>query len=237
MTISCSSQITIQGLIKRYHFRPVLDQLSLTLDDSSFCLLIGANGAGKTTLLRILAGLARADEGEISIGANHNFSDHLLRLNLGYVGHEPMFYNDLTAVENLRHYAHLYLLTDAEEKINQTLHLTGLSQYQGQPLRTFSRGMQQRLSLARALIHNPSILLLDEPYTSLDPLAAKFLDNQLHGLQKPGRTILLAAHRPQRLLPIATHIAWLKAGKICQHLPIEQLAECPELNHYLQERV
>lgn len=231
-----TARIEIIGLVKRYHFHPVLDHLSLTLEDGCFCLLIGANGAGKTTLLRILAGLTRPDEGEIAIGNAEEFSDPLIRQNLGFIGHEPMFYHDLTAEENLHHYAQLYALENYHEKINHSLNITGLSQYRDQPLRTFSRGMQQRLSLARAFLHNPSILLLDEPYTNLDPQAASVLDNQLRTMSHSGCTILLAAHRPQRLLSVATHIAWLKSGKIYQHLPISQLADSPELSQYMRER-
>ncbi len=227
--------ITIRGLVKRYHYHPVLNDLSLTVNDGDCCVLVGANGAGKTTLLRILASLVRPDAGEILIGNALLGSNPHSRSNIGYVGHQPMFYQDLTAVENLRHYARLYQLKDADQAAAQGIQLAGLADHQDKPLRAFSRGMQQRLSLARALLHQPDVLLFDEPYTGLDQEAARFLDSKLTELQGPGRLILLAAHRPQRLLPIASHIAWLKDGNIAQHIPVVRLSQAPQLKAYLQE--
>jgi len=229
------AEINIRGLVKRYHYRPVLNDLSLTINDGDFCVLVGANGAGKTTLLRVLASLVRADAGEIRIGNEIIPSNPRSRSNIGYVGHQSMFYQDLTAVENLRHYARLYQLDHIDQIVTRSLQTAGLVSHQEKPVRVFSRGMQQRLSLARALLHQPSILLFDEPYTGLDQEAARFLDAKLGELHSPGRAILLAAHRPQRLLTIASHIAWLKEGKIIQHLPVSHLSQTPELEAYLQE--
>jgi heme exporter protein A len=222
-------------LVKRFHHQTVLNHLSLRINDGDFCVLVGDNGAGKTTLLRILAGLVRPTHGAVTISGADPLSEHPLRQILGYVGHQPMFYQDLTALENLEHYARLYQVRDVEHSVTRAIQSVGLTTYQGQPVRTLSRGMQQRLSLARATLHQPSILLLDEPYTGLDQAAAAFLDNTLRGLHTPGRTILLAAHRPQRLLSIASHVAWLKDGVIHQHLPVDRLGEDPELDRYLQE--
>jgi heme exporter protein A len=210
-----------------------LDNLSLTVDDGDFCVLVGANGAGKTTLLRIIASLVRADAGEIIFGNKASLSDPGNRHNIGYIGHQPMFYQDLTAVENLIHYARLYEIEDADQAVTQGIKSVGLKAHQDKPLRTFSRGMQQRLSIVRALLHQPSVLLFDEPYTGLDQEAARFLDGKLEELHSVGRAILLAAHRPQRLLSTASHIAWLNDGKIIQHLPVNRLS--PELEAYLQE--
>jgi heme exporter protein A len=229
------SQIEIRDLVKRFHHQPVLNHLSLRIHDGEFCVLVGDNGAGKTTLLRILAGLVRPNHGVMTICGADPISDHRLRQTIGYVGHQPMFYQDLTTLENLEHYARLYQVGDVQRTITQAIQAVGLTTYQGQPVRTLSRGMQQRLSLARALLHQPSILLLDEPYTGLDQAAAAFLDETLQGLHTPGRTILLAAHRPQRLLSIASHVAWLKDGVIHRHLPVDRLGEDPELGRYLQE--
>lgn len=230
-----STRIEIRGLVKRYHFLPVLDELNLSIDDGTLCVLVGANGAGKTTLLRILAGLIRPDQGEIQVGGQFIDDGSQFRRRLGYVGHQPMFYHDLTAVENLEHYAHLYQLTEAGERVQSSIQSVGLGKQKNKPVRTFSRGMLQRLSIARALLHDPDILLFDEPYTGLDQEAALFLDERLQSLHQPGRTILLAAHRPQRLLSTASHIAWLKNGKISLHLPVNHLPESPELQKYLQE--
>ena len=234
-TESLSTRIEIRGLVKRYHHQPVLNQITLTLNDGDFCILVGDNGAGKTTLLRILAGLVQPTQGEITMGGASPVGNPDLRRLIGYVGHQPMFYQDLTAEENLHHYARLYQIQDADAAVTHSIAGVGLTLQKSQPVRILSRGMQQRLSLARALIHNPTILLLDEPYTGLDQDAAIFLDNSLRSLHTPGRTILLTAHRPQRLLTMASHIAWLRDGQIYQHIPINNLHEAPQLSCYLQE--
>lgn len=229
------TRIEMRGLVKRYHHQPVLDHLSLDINDGEFCLLVGDNGAGKTTLLRILAGLVRPNQGQVTICGSSVNNNPQLRRKIGYIGHQPMVYQDLTAFENLCHYARLYQIADAQADIAESIRSVRLTQQQHQPVRTLSRGMQQRLSLARALLHNPSILLFDEPYTGLDQEAAAFLDEVLVKLHQPGRAILLAAHRPQRLLPIASHVAWLRDGEICQHIPVTSLNESPQLQGYLLE--
>jgi heme exporter protein A len=230
-----SSTIDIRGLVKKYHYRAILDHLSLTIEDGAFCVLVGANGAGKTTLLRILATLIRPDQGEVSIAGVPLFNGRYLRQKIGYVGHQPMFYHDLTAGENLQHYARLYQIENADRRIKLGLQSVGLLENNHAPVRTFSRGMQQRMSIARALLHEPKILLFDEPYTGLDQEAIQILDEQLKSLHQPGTTILLAAHQPQRLIPFASHIAWLKNGKIKDHIATDHLEDAPALQAYLKE--
>lgn len=227
--------IEIRGLTKRFQHKPVLNQLSLTVNEGDLCVLVGDNGAGKTTLLRILAGLVRPSQGQVTICGSSPLGDPHLRQMIGYVGHQPMVYQDLTTSENLRHYARLYHLEDVESAVLQAIQALRLTAHQHQPVRTLSRGMQQRLSLARATLHNPTVLLFDEPYTGLDQETAAVLDHTLQNLNQPGRVIFLAAHRPQRLLKIASHVAWLRDGVICTHIPVEGLCTVPELNSYLQE--
>ncbi len=229
------ARIVIRGLTKKYNYQPVLDDLSLSIDDGDLCVLVGANGAGKTTLLRIIASLVRPDAGEVIVGDGMIGSGAGTRRQIGYLGHQSMFYSDLNAIENLTHYARLYQLHDIPVEVAGSIEAVGLTPHQHKPVRTYSRGMQQRLSIARALLHNPSVLLLDEPYTGLDKEAAQFLDERLQQLRHLGRAILIAAHRPQRLLPIASHIAWLRDGRIAYHLPVDRLGEVSELQNYLQE--
>lgn len=230
-----TSRIEIRGLVKKYRYQPVLNGLDLTLGDGQCCVLVGANGAGKTTLLRILATFVRPDGGQITINGMPIKDAPLYRREIGYVGHQAMFYQDLNAVENLRHYARLYQINAVEGVITDSIEGVGLTKHALKPLRTYSRGMQQRLSIARALLHDPSILLFDEPYTGLDQEAASFLDVRLQQLHRPGRVILIAAHRPQRLISIASHVAWLDDGRISHHIPVSQLSEIPDLQEYLQE--
>jgi heme exporter protein A len=229
------ARIVIRGLSKKYHFQPVLDDLSLSIDDGDLCILVGANGAGKSTLLRIIAALVRPDAGEVVVGDSFIESNASARCQIGYLGHQSLFYNDLNAVENLTHYARLYRLNDIPAEVVRSIESVGLAAHQHKPVRTYSRGMQQRLAIARTLLHNPSVLLLDEPYTGLDKEAAEFLDERLQQLHQPGRAILIAAHHPQRLLPVASHIAWLRDGRIATHLSVNRLGEAPELQDYLQE--
>lgn len=235
LPVSSPARIEIIGLVKRYQFQPVLNHLSLTIEDGDFCVVVGANGAGKTTLLRILATLVRPDAGQVRLCEELSTEILSARRKIGYVGHQPMFYMDLTAIENLEHYAQLYQLSDPVERVIAGIQSAGLMAHRQKPVRIFSRGMQQRLSIARALLHDPSILLLDEPYTGLDQEAALFLDQTLSDLHCAGRVILVAAHRPQRMIPFATHVAWLKGGVISHHLPTERLSEAPNLEQTIME--
>ncbi len=213
-----------------------MDHLDLTIDDGGFYLLVGANGSGKTTLLRILANLVRPDAGTIRMGPFELPRDAVaLRRYTGLIGHQPMIYGDLTAEENLIHYARLYQMTTSGWTIEHALEQVGLISCRHQLVRTYSRGMQQRLSIARALLPDPAFLLFDEPYTGLDRNAIRFLDERLAGLRQAGKIILLAAHRPERILDLATHVAWLEAGRIRSCLPVPRLAEDPALVQYLQE--
>jgi len=227
--------IEIHNLTKRYNTQPVLNNLSLTIANGEFCVLVGANGAGKTTLLRILATLIRPDSGEVQINGIPISSDPTLRQKIGYLGHQSLFYGDLNARENLLHYTRLYQLPNSEETIRQSIEAAGLTLQQHKPLRTYSRGMQQRLAIERSLIHNPALLLLDEPYTGLDQEAAEGLDERLGRLSMQGCTLLIVAHRPQRLLKTASHIAWLRDGRIHQKTPVGQLFKNPDLDRYIRE--
>ena len=227
--------IEVRGLSKRYNLQPVLNELSLVIADGSLCVLVGSNGAGKTTLLRLIATLSRPDAGFVAIHGVGLRNNVALRRQIGYLGHQTLFYSDLNALENLTHYARLYELDSVPERVVEGIQSVGLTQHQHKPVRTFSRGMLQRLAIARTLLHDPTILLMDEPYTGLDKEAAQALDAQLRGLHRPGRVMLIAAHHPQRLLTFASHVAWLRDGRIAQHQAVGRLDETPDLQDYLTE--
>lgn len=227
--------ISVQGLSKRYNLQPVLKDLSLEVTDGSLCVLVGANGAGKTTLLRIIASLVRPDDGTVALHGAPLENNPALRRQIGYLGHQSLFYSDLNAIENLSHFARLYRLDERQQRVTEAIESVDLVKHQHKPVRTYSRGMLQRLAIARSLLHDPSILLLDEPYTGLDKEAAQALDERLRALHRPGRALLIAAHDPQRMLSFASHVAWLRDGRITHHQPVGELSATPDLHRYLQE--
>jgi heme exporter protein A len=207
--------IHIEGLIKTYGLNPVLKGVNLHVQAGEFVGLVGANGAGKSTLLKIIATLLKPTEGIIRIGGwpLPDQADRV-RPHLGYVSHDLLLYPDLTADENLRFYGRLYGLVHIDERIAAALKQVGLYSRRHDLLSTFSRGMGQRLALARATLHGPDILLLDEPYTGLDTQGADLLDEWLIREKGRGRTILLITHDIHRGLPLCDRVLHLQRGKI-----------------------
>ena len=183
------------GLEKRYGHKRALRGVSFTLDRNGFLLVTGANGSGKTTLLRLVAGLAAPTRGTLTVAAE--------RSELGYVGHEPLLYRELSALENLELYGHLYRVPERKERIGMLLERFGLWDVRADRVSTFSRGMTQRLALCRALLHDPQLLVLDEPFTALDEDGSALLDRELAGLAG-ARTIVLSTHDPARVAACAT---------------------------------
>jgi heme exporter protein A len=187
--------IHAQALEKRYGRRRALRPVDLDLERGSFLVVTGANGSGKTTLLRLVAGLAAPTGGELEVDAS--------RGELGFVGHEPLLYRDLTALENLDLYGRLYRVPERRERIGMLLERFGLWDVRSERVASYSRGMTQRLALCRALLHEPGLLVLDEPFTALDTEGAELLDRQLAELTGVA-TILLSTHDPGRVEPLAT---------------------------------
>ncbi len=183
--------ISARGLEKRYGGRRVLSRLDVELATGDFLLVTGRNGSGKTTLLRVLAGLAAPDGGQLTIPP---------REQIGYLGHEPLVYRELTPLENLTLFGRLYRIPERGERIGMLLERFGLWDRRHERVSTFSRGMQQRLGLCRVLLHDPRLLLLDEPYNALDVEGAALLDATL---DEP-RTWVVATHEPQRVERRAT---------------------------------
>jgi heme exporter protein A len=212
---SDSPVIEISGLIKVYGLRPVLRRVDLSLAPGEFLALFGPNGAGKTTLLRILATLARPTAGRVMVAGCSLPDDAAdVRRLIGFVAHQPLVYGDLSARENLQFYSRMYGLEKPGARIEEMLAAVGLSRRADDLVRTFSRGMQQRLSIARAILHDPPVLLLDEPYTGLDQDAAAALDQVLKEVALRGRTILMTTHDLQRGLALADRVAILSRGTI-----------------------
>ena len=187
--------IRARGLERRYGAKRVLRGLDLDVARGDFTVVTGPNGSGKTTLLRLVAGLAAPTGGELTVDVD--------RAQLGFVGHEPLVYRELTAIENLVLYARLYRVPEARERTGMLLERFGLWDARNERASTYSRGMLQRLALCRALLHEPSLLLLDEPYSGLDAEGAELLDRELDE-RRARATFLVATHDPERLASLAT---------------------------------
>jgi heme exporter protein A len=181
---------------RRYGAKRVLRDVDLALPAGGFAVVTGPNGSGKTTLLRICAGLAVPTEGELHVGVE--------RARIGYLAHEPLVYRELTALENLDLYGRLYRVPERRERIGMLLERFGLWEVRRDRVSSYSRGMTQRLALCRVLLHDPALLVLDEPYTALDAQGAELLDAQLAELRGE-RTFLVSTHDPARIEPLATN--------------------------------
>src|SRR5438477_148280 len=186
--------IRARGLSKRYGAKRVLEGVDLALPRGGFLLVTGPNGSGKTTLLRLCAGLAAPSAGELEVD--------VARGAIGFLAHEPLVYRELTALENLDLYGRLYRVPERRERTGMLLERFGLWQARNERAGSFSRGMLQRLALCRALLHEPELLLLDKPYSSLDADGAALLDRELAALAGDA-TFLVSTHDPERLVPLA----------------------------------
>jgi ABC-type multidrug transport system ATPase subunit len=187
--------IRARALTRRFGERIALRAVDLDVEPGAFIVVTGPNGSGKTTLLRLVAGLLAPTGGELSVALD--------RARLGYVGHEPLVYRELTALENLDLYGRLYRIPERRERIGMLLERFGLWDVRRERAGAFSRGMLQRLALCRALLHDPGLLLLDEPFNALDADGATLLDGELADLAG-ARTFLVATHDPARLASLAT---------------------------------
>jgi heme exporter protein A len=216
--------ITVRKLVKRFGLKTVLKNLDFEVEDGEFVALLGPNGAGKTTFLRILASLSRPSLGEIRL-AGYRLPDQAaaVRRRLGVVSHQPLLYGDLTAEENLRFYARMYSIGNSEQRISQVLEMVGLAARRRDLVRTFSRGMQQRLAIGRAVLHDPQIILFDEPHTGLDQDACTMLDNVLKEVAARGRTVVMTSHDLARVASLASRFDVLSHGAIAASINANQI--------------
>ena len=207
--------IDIRNLVKAFGNRAVLKGVDLTVSEGEFLTLVGPNGAGKTTLMNVVSTLTKPTGGRVRI-AGYDLADGAvqLRRQIGLVSHKTLLYDDLSAEQNLRFYARMYDVADADARIETVLRQVGLWGRQRDPVRTYSRGMQQRLAIARSMLHDPPILLLDEPDTGLDQHAAALLTNLLHEVGATRRTVLMTTHNLERGLELGDRVAILAGGRI-----------------------
>jgi len=230
--------IEVRKLVKRFGLKAVLRGVDFAVKPGEFVALLGPNGAGKTTFLRILASLSRPSTGEVIVaGSKLPHEAAQVRARLGVVSHLPLLYPDLTAEENLLFYARMYGIIDPQLRITEVLHMVGLENRRKDLVRTFSRGMQQRLAIGRAVIHDPEVMLFDEPYTGLDQDASEMLDEVLRSVAAQGRTVVMTSHDLARAEDLATRFDILSRGVIAASAKQKDLKKTNLLAFYKQALV
>jgi heme ABC exporter ATP-binding subunit CcmA len=212
------SAVDVDGVWKFYGDYPALRDVRLQAERGACLALIGRNGAGKTTLLRVLAGFSRAGRGQVRIFGKEPRETNTRR-QMGFIGHGISVYDELSAYENLMLYAKLYNLPHPKKSAMEWLERTGLDRVRNGLVREFSRGMRQRLAVARAFLHEPTVLFLDEPFTALDDKAIAVLQRLLRQALTDGKTIIMSTHQLREALDLATHVALLNRGQVAFHGP------------------
>lgn len=208
-----NAALHVDRVFKFFGDYPALRDIGFALQPGSCLALLGRNGAGKTTLLRILAGLSRASKGQVLVFGK-DAREQGTRARIGVLGHGIAIYDELSAIENLMLFANLYGLKDPRGQGMKWLERTGLGRVADSLVREFSRGMRQRLAVARAFIHEPSLLLLDEPFTALDDRAIAVLQSLLADAKREGRTIVMSTHQLREALELASEVALIDKGRL-----------------------
>ena len=211
--------IEVRNLVKNFGWKRVLGGLDFHVERGESVAILGLNGAGKTTFLRILATLTRPSGGSVSLAGRSIPSQAAwVRRRIGVVLHQPLLYGDLTAEENLRYYARMYGVQAVKVRIDEVLNLVGLEFQRRELVRKYSRGMQQRLAIGRALLHAPDLLLFDEPYTGLDTDAVIMLNAVLKDVVSQGRTLVMTSHDLPRAAGLVGRIDILSKGKMAESI-------------------
>src|SRR5580658_9175078 len=208
-----SAALEVSGVWKYYGDFPALRDIAFRVIPGSTVALLGRNGAGKTTLLRILAGLSKPSRGSVTINGM-SVREEATRRRIGVLGHGISLYDELSAAENLSLFAKLYGIANPAKRVDEMLERTGLDHVRDGLAREFSRGMRQRLAVARVFLHDPEILILDEPFTALDDRAIAVLQALLGDMHSRGRTIVMSTHQLREALELATHVAMIQRGQI-----------------------
>ena len=215
--------VEVKHLSKVLGTRKAVDDVSFELPEGSFLSIFGPNGAGKTTLLRVLSTLARPTSGEAFVaGIDVREEPDEAREHIGLISHQSMLYPDLTAEENLLLYARLYGVEDPAARVTELLDAVGLAHRKLDLVRTFSRGMTQRVSIARALVHDPDVVFLDEPYSGLDPHAVEIFDELIESV-RGDRTFVMVSHDLAKGFAMCTHALVLARGRIVAFAPKAEL--------------
>ena len=214
--------VQTRGLTKAFGRTSVLRGVDLDVPQGTVLSLLGPNGSGKTTLIRVLATLTKPDAGELRIcGVGLGRQGARLRRVIGVVGHDPLLYDDLTARENLRFVCRMFDLDHADERVEEVTDLVGMTADLDRKIGTMSHGMKKRFSIARALLNDPRVLLLDEPETGLDQEALTLLDAVISGRVNPARTVIMATHNLERAVALGDTMAVLAGGRVAYHESVD----------------
>jgi heme exporter protein A len=206
--------LEVRDLSRTFGVRKALDKVSFELPQGAFLSIFGPNGAGKTTMLKVLSTLTGASKGSAKVVGLDVVQDAVeLRNRIGFISHNPLLYPDLTAEENLEFFADLYCIDNAKDRIHELLTAVELDHRRLDPVRTFSRGMIQRLSIARSLLHEPEVIFLDEPYSGLDPHAMDILDSLIAQVRDQ-HTFVMISHDLTKGLELCSHALILAKGKV-----------------------
>lgn len=215
--------IQTKSLTKTIGDKEILRGVNLTIATGESIAILGPNGAGKSTILKIIGGLLKPSSGEITIDSKDLKENEIeIKNNIGYLGHNSFLYEHYTPLENLQYFGKLYGVSNLEEKAIQLIDKVGLKIFLHEPIRSFSRGMNQRLAIARAILHQPKILLLDEPYTGLDQQAVKILNRVIIDMQEQGVTILMVSHDFHHVVQTCNRAIIIKHGMICDDFDINR---------------
>jgi heme exporter protein A len=221
--------IRIEGLEKRFGDRPIIWDLNLTVDWGELLILVGANGSGKTTLLSLISNQIRPDAGTMFVaGFDYRLQMQVIRRRIGVVGHRTFLYDGLTCLENLLLYARLFALKQPQQRAYEALSRVGMESRAHHQVKTLSNGMQKRVSIARAILHQPQLLILDEPETGLDHQSVSLLKDILVEWTKTGKSIVMSTHNLELAVELADRVAVLSGGRLHNyttkpHLEIDKL--------------
>ena len=232
-----TSALRIENVEKWFGQNSALEAITIDVRRGDFLVLLGRNGAGKSTLLRVMARIIRPNHGRVEIcGMDVRHNPEAARRRLGFVAHSSYLYKHLTARENLRFFTRLYGLQDQEQRVQTALEWVGLEANSDRPIHGFSRGMQQRLAIARATLHDPEILLLDEPFSGLDLEAADLLAAWMKRFAASGKTILMATHDLEHGLEGVNRWVFLDKGRIVEELTGAYTVVRDRYRQFLRER-
>ncbi len=212
--------VVANGVVKQFGRFAALRGVTAEFAPGKLYVVLGDNGAGKTTLLRTIAGLAQPTRGTVSVFGTEDLRN--IRAQIGYMAHPSLLYDELSAMENLRYFAGLYGVEIA--RCREVISSVNLSPDLDRPVGQYSQGMRQRLSLARALLNDPKLLLLDEPFSNVDSRSAHEMARLLAQLRDRGKTLLVVTHQPGLLKSVANEFVWMEAGKIISQTPTLQAA-------------